>query len=110
MKPTYEPSTEYAFKGHWVGTYCSEILLFVGSLSLFSIFILMAIFWADLLKGIFKDSLRPSHPMASFTTVAAGLAAAEGVNSCLFFARVYSSQGMLMFERCVREMRVRVCV
>ena len=48
---------------------------------------------------IFKDSLRPSHPMASFTTIAAGLAAAEGVNSCLFFARLYSSQGMLMFER-----------
>lgn len=30
----------------------SEIMLFVGSLSLFSIFILMAIFWADLLKGV----------------------------------------------------------
>ena len=52
VKPSYEPSTEYAFKGHWAGTYCSEILLFVGSLSLFSVFILMAIFWADLLKGV----------------------------------------------------------
>lgn len=48
---------------------------------------------------IFKESGRPSRPMASFTMVAALLAAAEGVNSCLFFARVYSSQGMLFFER-----------
>lgn len=39
--------------------------------------------------------------MASFMKVAAALAAAEGVNSCLFFTRVYTSQGMLMFERCV---------
>ncbi len=51
------------------------------------------------LTQIFKETGRPSRPMASFTTVAAGLAAAEGLNSCLFFARVYSSQGMLMFER-----------
>lgn len=35
-----------------MGTYVSELLLFVGTLSLFSIFILMAIFWADLLKGV----------------------------------------------------------
>lgn len=52
LEPTYAPSVEYAFKGDWLGTYFSEILLFVGSLSLFSIFILMAIFWADLLKGV----------------------------------------------------------
>lgn len=38
--------------------------------------------------------------MATFTTVAGCLAALEGLNSCLFFARVYSSQGMLLFERC----------
>ncbi|CAN0440811.1 unnamed protein product, partial [Ectocarpus sp. 13 AM-2016] len=52
LQPTYAPSTEYAFKGDWLGTYVSEVMLFVGSLSLFSIFILMAIFWADLLKGV----------------------------------------------------------
>eukprot|EP00752_Nemacystus_decipiens_P008046 g7191.t1 len=109
LEPTYAPSTEYAFKGDWLGTYLSEILLFVGSLSLFSIFILMAIFWADLLKGIFKESGRPSRPMASFTTVAAALAAAEGLNSCLFFARVYSSQGMLMFESALLCMLSLVC-
>ncbi|CAM9506425.1 unnamed protein product [Ectocarpus sp. 12 AP-2014] len=109
LQPTYAPSTEYAFKGDWLGTYVSEVMLFVGSLSLFSIFILMAIFWADLLKGIFKESGRPSRPMASFMTVAAALAAAEGVNSCLFFMRVYSSQGMLMFESALLCMLSLVC-
>ncbi|CAM9784409.1 unnamed protein product, partial [Hapterophycus canaliculatus] len=58
---------------------------------------------------IFKESGRPSRPMASFMTVAATLAAAEGMNSCLFFARVYSSQGMLMFESALLCMLSLVC-
>lgn len=42
--------------------------------------------------------------MKSFATAAVSLVAAEVLNSCLFFAGVYNSQGMLMFERSVRQL------
>lgn len=52
VQPTYAPSAQTAFKGDWLAAYLSDVLLYVGSLSLFSVFILMAIFWADLIKGV----------------------------------------------------------
>ncbi|CAM9444562.1 unnamed protein product, partial [Ascophyllum nodosum] len=109
VEPTYTPTAQYAFRGEWLGTFWMDVLLFLGSMSLFSIFILMAIFWADLLTGIFKESGRPSRPMTSFTTAAAGLAAAEVLNSCLFLFRLYSTQGMLMFESVLLFVLCLVC-
>lgn len=56
--PAYAPSALYAFKGPWLGTYLMSILLFVGSLSLFSIFIMMAIFWKHLLQGVSENRIK----------------------------------------------------
>lgn len=70
LMPSYAPVAEYAFKGEWTGTYASEMLLFLGSLSLFSIFILIAIYWADLLKKVCADGteylLLAGHIFPSF--------------------------------------------
>ncbi|CAM9192999.1 unnamed protein product [Discosporangium mesarthrocarpum] len=109
LKQGYVPEDVHAFDDHWVGAFVSEILLSIGSLTLFSVFILIVIYWADLLKKIFKDSVRPSHPMTTFLTVAGFLMAAEGINSCLFLADVYSSEGMILFNSVLLTVVSLVC-
>jgi hypothetical protein len=45
------------FPGQWLGTLASELLLTIGTVQLFAIFILFAIYWSNLVK---KVSLQPS--------------------------------------------------
>lgn len=47
-----------AFSGHWIGTFVSELLLAFGSLTLFSIFILILVYWADILKKYFFPGVK----------------------------------------------------
>ena len=48
--PFHKPPT--APKQNWAGTLISEALLAGGSLCLFAIFVLIIIYWADLLKKV----------------------------------------------------------
>lgn len=44
-----------------------------GTVALFSIFILIVIYWADVLRKVFHDSMRGSRPMGMFCIVVSGL-------------------------------------
>lgn len=69
LQESYAPTAEYAFEGDsWLGTYISEVLSFLGSLTLFSIFILITIFWADLLKKV-RLLPRPGNPLRPSATL-----------------------------------------
>ena len=75
MEESYVPRPVEAFKKSdaWMGTVLSEILLSLGSLSLFSIFILILVYWSDILKKYFYPGIRRNKPMSTFLTMVCGL-------------------------------------
>merc|ERR1740124_1974980 len=70
MEPSYVPQALMAFTSKdWLGGFISEILLSVGSLGLFSIFILILVYWADILKKYFQPGVQRSKPMKTFKKI-----------------------------------------
>ena len=66
LEGSYVPVMQWAYSSkHWVGTLSSEILLSLGSLSLFSIFILMAAFWAHMLRRVDVNNSNNSYQYTS---------------------------------------------
>jgi len=110
LEPSYAPAEVWAFQTpHWEGTLISEILLSGGSLCLFAIFVLIIIYWADLLKKVFKP-VRKHEPMTTFLTIMGSLAAFEIANFSLFCAGIYSSQVMTLLDSIMLALLSMVCV
>ncbi|OEU16073.1 hypothetical protein FRACYDRAFT_275247 [Fragilariopsis cylindrus CCMP1102] len=73
--PQYTPVAILAWdKDHpaWLGAFLSEFVLTAGSLALFSIFILILVYWADILKKYFHPASRRSIPMVTFLGLTLG--------------------------------------
>ncbi len=127
LEGSYVPVMQWAYSSkHWVGTLSSEILLSLGSLSLFSIFILMAAFWAHMLRRVDvnnsnnynnnnnihiinnysasinqheeDDDSNKMGPIQSFTVMMAVILAIQCINFVCFLMRVYDSTGMILFD------------
>lgn len=110
-QPSYTPTAVVAFQPDpWVGTFLSEVLLTAGSLALFSIFILILVYWADILKKYFYPGARRSRPMMTFTVLVSCLVVLEVFNSILFLATAYSSEGMILFNSLLLSTVSMVCV
>jgi len=113
MEPSYVPRAVMAFDPDhpsWVGNFISEILLTAGSLSLFSIFILILVYWADILKKYFYPGARRSRPMVTFLSLVAFLVVVELLNAFFFLGRVYSSEGMVLVNAILLSTVSIVCV
>lgn len=112
-QPSYTPSAVMAFdKDHpsWVGAFLSEVLMTAGSLSLFSIFILILVYWADILKKYFYPGARRSRPMVSFFSLVAILVCLEVLNAACFLMGWYSSEGMILFNAILLSVVSMICV
>uniref|UniRef100_A0A7S2HB75 THH1/TOM1/TOM3 domain-containing protein n=1 Tax=Helicotheca tamesis TaxID=374047 RepID=A0A7S2HB75_9STRA len=99
LEVSYTPYAVMAFDenhSNWSGAFISEIILSAGSISLFSIFILILVYWADILKKYFYPGARRSKPMVTFIALVIFLVMVEVLNCVLFLARVYSSEGMIL--------------
>lgn len=110
LEPSYIPSAVMAFSDRWVGTFVSELLVSLGSLSLFSIFILILVYWADILKKYFFPGARRTKPMITFVTVIVSLALVVLANAIFFLLRVYSSEGMLLVNATMLSTLSIICV
>jgi hypothetical protein len=111
LEPSYAPAPVMAFHSHmWFRTFISELLLAAGSLSLFSIFILILVYWADILKKYFYPGARRSKPMSTFLKMVSFLCGLQGVNCLLFLANVYSSEGMILFDSIILGVVSLICV
>lgn len=113
MVPSYVPVAVMAFdKEHpsWLGAFLSEILKSVGSLFLFSIFILILVYWADILKKYFQPGARRSRPMTTFIHICIFLFGVEMFNAFLFLMRAYSSEAMLLVNSILLSIVSIVCV
>mmetsp|Transcript_17863 Transcript_17863/g.26105 ORF Transcript_17863/g.26105 Transcript_17863/m.26105 type:complete len:341 (+) Transcript_17863:140-1162(+) len=113
LQPHYVPHAIMAFDSEhpsWVGAFISEELVTAGSLSLFSIFILILVYWADILKKYFQPGARRSRPMATFLNIVLFLLAVEVVNAWLFLLGLYSSEGMILLNAILLSTVSIICV
>jgi hypothetical protein len=113
LQPSYVPHAVMAFdKDHpsWVGGFFSEELLTAGSLSLFSIFILILVYWADILKKYFQPGSRRSRPMTTFLNIVGFLFVIELLSAVLFLLKVYSSEGMILLNSILLSTVSIICV
>lgn len=113
LEPSYVPHAVMAFDAKhpsWMGGFISEEILTAGSLCLFSIFILILVYWADILKKYFSPGVRRSRPMNTFINIFLALFTIEILNALLFLCRVYSSEGMILVNAILLSVVSIVCV
>lgn len=112
-QPTYTPLAVYAFDpehSYWIGAAFSELLVTAGSLCLFSIFILILVYWADILKKYFHPGSRRSLPMVTFLFLVVTLFALEVVNLACFLLGLYTTEGMILYNAVLLAAVSTVCV
>lgn len=111
--PSYTPIAVFAWDSEhpsWVGAALSELVLTAGSLTLFSIFILILVYWADILKKYFDPAVRRPIPMVSFLALVTALVALELINIICFLLKLYSTEGMILFNSCLLALVSITCV
>ncbi|KAF0695520.1 Aste57867_13662 [Aphanomyces stellatus] len=81
----YVPQHLHIFEDGWGMLFLSEVAEMLGTLLLYSIFILMVVFWSDILHRAFDPhAYAASHPMRVFLSLA-------------FFLLIFMSTGFLLF-------------
>jgi len=111
VMPSYTPAAVMAFSGKgWLGAFLDEVLVSLGSLFLFSIFILILVYWADILKKYFYPGARRSKPMVAFIVLITILAVIQIINATMFLLRRYSVEGMLLCNSILLAVVSIVCV
>lgn len=111
--PYYTPHAVMAFdegEPYWLMEFLGILLLGAGSLCLFSIFILILVYWADILKKYFYPGARRSKPMVTFLVLVVVLLAIQALNATLFLLRDYSSEGMILVNSVTLSFVSVVCV
>lgn len=110
--PYYTPHAVMAFDPgeQWGLKFLEIVLMGLGSLCLFSIFILILVYWADILKKYFYPGARRSKPMVTFLLLVAVLLAIQLLNATLFLCRRYSSEGMILVNSITMSLVSIVCV
>jgi len=113
LEPSYVPSAVMAFEPSypcWFGVFISEVLLSTGSLGLFSIFILILVYWADILKKYFYPGARRPKPMTIFIILVTLLVIFQFFNGLFFLTKVYSSEGMILINAIMLALISVICV
>eukprot|EP00934_Nitzschia_sp_Nitz4_P006292 Nitzschia sp. Nitz4//scaffold111_size72815//6665//7681//NITZ4_005777-RA/size72815-processed-gene-0.46-mRNA-1//1//CDS//3329533141//6282//frame0 len=111
--PSYTPVAVFAWDDDhpsWIGAALSEVTLTAGSLALFSIFILILVYWADILKKYFHPASRRSIPMVTFLALVSLLIGLELINIVCFLLKLYTTEGMILFNSVLLAAVSMVCV
>jgi len=95
---------------NWFGAFMSEEILSFGSLCLFSIFILILVYWADILKKYFCPGEKRSKPMMTFIAIVGTLIVIQIVNAFSFLFGQYSTEGMILLNASVLAIVSVICV
>lgn len=117
---SYTPTAHVAFitRG-WLGVFISEVLLALGSLCLYAVFILIVCYWAHMLRKVEHVDAADSTllatsqrvlarypkvpkarrgPMQNFALLMLLLLVLEIANMCFFLFQIYNSQAMILFD------------
>lgn len=111
--PNYTPHAQMAFDSdhpEWKLKFLEILLVGAGSLCLFSIFILILVYWADILKKYFYPGARRSKPMVTFLVLVSVLLVVQILNATLFLMKNYSTEGMILVNAVTLSLVSLVCV
>ena len=111
--PYYTPHAMMAFDSEhpqWSLRFLEILLVGAGSLCLFSIFILILVYWADILKKYFYPGARRSKPMVTFLVLVSVLLIVQILNAVLFLMKNYSTEGMILVNAVTLSLVSLVCV
>jgi hypothetical protein len=112
-QPSYTPVAVYAWDDahpSWMGYTLAEFVVTAGSLTLFSIFILILVYWADILKKYYNPGSRRTLPMATFLVLVLTLLIFEVTNLALFLLNFYTTEGMILFDSVLLAVTSMICV
>ena len=109
LEVSYTPVALVAWKSSgWCGTLLSEILAAVGSLSLYSVFILVTCYWSTMMRKVNIEALEPHDvvrpkprglgAVKMFLIVFAFIAAFQLLSILLFLFEVINSEEMILFD------------
>ena len=109
LEGTYVPTAVIAFESpNWAGILLSEILLALGSLSLYSIFILIACYWSHMLRKVDTSQDTRSRmlgqpvvrrgPMETFGLTMSIIAGAQAFSIMLFLFKVLNAEEMILYD------------
>lgn len=113
--PYYTPHATMAYDSthtnpQWKMTFLEILLQGAGSLSLFSIFILILVYWADILKKYFYPGAKRTKPMTTFLALVFLLALVQLINAICFLLQEYSSEGMILVNSITLSVVSIICV
>ncbi|KDO33443.1 hypothetical protein SPRG_02250 [Saprolegnia parasitica CBS 223.65] len=94
----YVPQRVYIFDDGWYMLFISEIAEMAGTYILYAVFILMVVFWADILHGAFDRQDAPTYPMRVFATLCFLLGIAVSTGFALFGCNRIDSLWLLMYN------------
>ncbi|RYG66060.1 hypothetical protein EON64_10600 [archaeon] len=105
------PIPVQAFEKDWKGVLTSEIVLVLGNMSLYGSFIVIACYWAHILRKLHgteesqpEDEGQPHivvrniGTLAQFARIMGGITLLEVINISLFLSGRYSSEGMALAD------------
>uniref|UniRef100_M4B2T1 THH1/TOM1/TOM3 domain-containing protein n=1 Tax=Hyaloperonospora arabidopsidis (strain Emoy2) TaxID=559515 RepID=M4B2T1_HYAAE len=82
----------------WTQFLAAETVELLGSFLLYSVFVLVVVFWADMLRRLFThDSVR-SHPLRLFFSVMSAMVTVQAIGVALFATRRVDSYWVLIYD------------
>jgi hypothetical protein len=106
LETSYTPEPQIAFLSPgWAGTLGSELLMQLGSLSLYGIFILIACYWVNMLRKLNSNTgtsvLHKSQRLGTiemFLGIMLVLCTCEVINIALFCSGHFNSEQMILYD------------
>lgn len=109
LEVSYAPVAIIAWKSSgWIGTFVSELLAATGSLSLYSVFILVTCYWSTMMRkvnieilephGVVRPKPRGLGAIKMFLIIIGAVGAVQSLNIILFLSGVINSEGMILFD------------
>ncbi|CAH0479928.1 unnamed protein product [Peronospora belbahrii] len=82
----------------WAQFLVAEIVELLGSFLLYSVFMLIVVFWADMLRRLFThDSVR-SHPLRLFFSILGTMATIQAIGFAMFAAKRVDSYWLMIYD------------
>ncbi|GAB9464563.1 hypothetical protein Gpo141_00001992 [Globisporangium polare] len=98
MSVLVEPQNIKMGDDGWQMFLAAEIVELLGSFLIYSIFVLIVVFWADMLRRLFTNGNIRSNPLKLFFGVLAAILAVQAVGFAVFATRKADSFWLMMYD------------
>ncbi|KAJ0397347.1 hypothetical protein P43SY_008166 [Pythium insidiosum] len=82
----------------WIEFLASEVVELLGSYLLYSIFVLIVVFWADMLRRLFTHDMVRSHPLRLFFILLGAVMTIQALGIAVFVTNGADSYGLMLYD------------